>query len=184
MDLTTVPWLFKAGVETTWCADSKNLGKYYKPDGSEYPGTNITSQYMRYYSNIPRSMVTRIGVDPGVVEIPTVPMTSWKQFKKIYETISSECRRFNLVPRFDNEAGGDGHIHASGLTDEERTYLYRDALRRPYLSWAFIHPNDNTNAQTLLRWKSADSYVSNYPTWKQYAIVHRSNHNTEEFRLF
>jgi hypothetical protein len=185
MDLMTVPWQFKAGVETTWCVDTKKLGKYYRSNGNEFHPCGEIAAYMRMYANIPRNMVTRIGQDPGVVEIPTKPVNSWKQFKKAYETISDECRRFNLIPRVEEDAGGDGHIHVSGLTEPERVYLYRDATRRPYLSWAFIHPYDNNNAKTLLRWRaSGEGWGAGYPTWKEYAICHRNEYGTEEFRLF
>jgi hypothetical protein len=182
MDLTTVPWQFKAGVETTWCINKKKLGKHYRKGGRDYPDHGAVAGYMQLYSNIPRRMVTRVGRDPGVVEIPTKPMTSWAEFKQIYETIRGECERFKLIPRYEDEAGGDNHIHVSGLTEGERSYLYRDMMRRPYVSWAFSHPNDDINSKTLLYWRANQNWERDYPRTKSYAVVHRVS--TEEFRLF
>lgn len=83
----------------------------------------------------------KIYTDPGCVEFPSPILKSWPEAKEWYGQALAAAEVVSLTPYEESQEGGCGHIHMGSLSKHEKSQVYVEAYKRPWLSWAFASPN-------------------------------------------
>lgn len=118
------------------------------------------------------ALIYNIGVDPGVVEVPTKPMQFWSDYSVAYETITGLAQDVGLTAWRPDMIAGGGHIHLEGPKQALSTLAW-SAYRFPEISLAFSHWNDHHNAE----------YLSGPTAWHPMVYAHKE-YSTLEQRQF
>lgn len=140
-----------------------------------------------------KPLIWNVGTDPGCVEIPSAPLTNWKNLRSFYMQIDQICADHGFTAN-DNAIGTGSHIHVEHKNDKElQAKIFRDMYYRPYVMWAFANPQDDQNCNALAtgkfpRWVT-DSYDRRYYGEYNYSLEYsgyalRMQDETVEFRLF
>lgn len=189
------------------------LWSRYKESSTRRHCVDETTQYMNNAAStfIALKLKKRYGAktyqlkpytDGHCIEFPSPVFKSRQEAVKFYRYLSKLFSDFDYVPQHPDKTVCGGHHWHIGLPDDHSAgsvmlkKLMRDIALRPYITWAFTHPDDTestNNLHTECRDISLVAFCEAEPSWqhnlnnltsKYCCIAWNEKGNTAEFRCF
>lgn len=130
------------------------------------PTSTVMESLNTQITNTPelKNLIWNIGTDPHCVEIPSAPLKSWKLLKRFYDQVNALCAAENYTSN-GNAIGTGSHIHVEHKSNRRlQLKVIRDQYYRPYIAWAFSHPDDTMNAEPLA-YEDYPHFYNEEPSW-------------------
>jgi hypothetical protein len=167
-----IPWQGPCGVEMTFLRD---IGRYVGEDDASWDSRiwsaseraaqeggefhTIMNMWGLFKNQSNKKKIVpsfSVASDPGCAEISSKRFLGWSEVEQWTKFVRIAASLVGCVPRILDcpSSSGMGHIHVGKITDEEVTWMMRDMMMRPYLSWNFLPSKYSGwgSAEPLVKW--------------------------------